>query len=67
MNTENLSNEFQSEFMGISKNSGNITSSVKEINNDMNEIIKNKNKIKNYENIKAKTENNSNQRELLPL
>ena len=67
INSTNNNQQNGNEDDDISKNSGNITSSVKEINNDMNEIIKNRIKIKNYENIKAKTENNSNKRELLTL
>ena len=67
INSTNNNQQNGNEDDEISKNSGNITSSVKEINNDMNELIKNRIKINNYENIKAKTEKNSNKREQLTL
>ena len=63
INSTNNNQQNENEEDEISKNFCNITSSAKEINNDINEISSDKMEINNKENIKFKSEKNSIKRE----
>lgn len=65
INSINNNQQNENEEDEISKNFCNITSSAKEINNDINEISNDKIEINNKENIKFKSEKNSIKREVL--
>ena len=65
INSTNNNQQNENEEDEISKNFCNITSSAKEINNDINEISNDKIEINNKENIKFKSEKNSIKREVL--